>query len=566
MFSNWVIITKRPYFNPTMKQDSEKRSILVTSALPYANAPLHLGHILEHTQTDIWVRFQRTYGNNCIYVCADDAHGTPIMLKAEELDISPEELIDEIYQDHKATFEGYRISHDNFHTTHSEENKILSERIYNSLNEKGLIDKKIINQLYDTKKEMFLADRYVKGSCPNCGAQEQYGDNCEKCSATYNAIDLIDPVSVISGTTPIISESEHIFFKLSQLKDQITTWLDESHIQNPVRNKLNEWLEGDLKDWDISRDNPYFGFLIPGYEDKYFYVWLDAPIGYLASHLNYLSKNNDESKFEDFWEPDSQNEIFHFIGKDIMYFHALFFPMMLSNANLKSPSGVFVHGFLTLNGEKMSKSRGNFISAKNYLNTLDPDYLRYFMGSKLGTGVDDIDLNLEDFKQKVNSDLVNKYANIASRSARFINNHYKDTLSTELDTPELVEEFVESSIKISESYENLEFSKALKEIMSLADKANQYVDSKEPWILIKKEGNEEQVQSICTTAINLFRILTIMLSPVIPGFTQVAKDFLNEQETNWHSINDPLLSKKVKKFKPIITRIDENHINNLIGN
>ena len=549
-----------------MNQDSEKRSILVTSALPYANAPLHLGHILEHTQTDIWVRFQRLFGNNCVYVCADDAHGTPIMLKAEELEVSPDELINSIYKEHKETFEGYRISHDNFHTTHSDENKILSERIFNSLVEKDLIDKRTINQLYDTEKEMFLADRYVKGSCPNCGVEDQYGDNCEKCSATYNAVDLLNPVSVISGTFPIIKESEHIFFRLSSLKDQIVNWLDESRIQEPVRNKLNEWLNGELKDWDISRDSPYFGFKIPGYEDKYFYVWLDAPIGYLASHLNYINRIKSEEEFEKFWSPDSKNEIYHFIGKDIMYFHALFFPMMLSNANLKTPSGIFVHGFLTLNGEKMSKSRGNFISAQNYLNTLDADYLRYFIASKLGTGVDDIDLNLEDFRQKANTDLVNKYANIASRTAKFLSKYHEDTLGTELDSPELLEEFKEASIKISESYENLEFGKALREIMSLADKANRYVDSKEPWVLVKEKGNEDEVLSICTTAINLFRILTIMLSPVIPGFTKIAHEFLNEEEISWSDINNPLLGKKINIFRPIITRIDESHINNLLGN
>ena len=378
-----------------MAQDSEKRSILVTSALPYANASLHLGHILEHTQTDIWVRFQKLYGNECIYVCADDAHGTPIMLKAEELSMSPEELIGIIYEEHKSTFEDFNISHDNYHSTHSSENQVLSERIYKSLYSKGLIEKKVINQLFDTSRNMFLSDRYVKGSCPNCGAEDQYGDNCEKCSATYNAIDLKDPISVLTGTKPIIKESEHLFFKLSLLKDEINNWLDSSKIQEPVRNKLNEWLDSDLKDWDISRDGPYFGFKIPGYDDKYFYVWLDAPIGYLASHLNYLIKHDSEKDFESFWNKDSPSEVFHFIGKDIMYFHTLFFPAMLSNADLKTPNGVFVHGFLTLNGEKMSKSRGNFISAENYIDTLDSDYLRYFFASKLSTGLDDIDLNLD---------------------------------------------------------------------------------------------------------------------------------------------------------------------------
>ena len=549
-----------------MTQDSEKRSILVTSALPYANAPLHLGHIIEHTQTDIWVRFQRLYGNECTYVCADDAHGTPIMLKAEELKCTPEKLVEDIYVQHKSTFKDYRISHDNFHTTHSEENRILSERIYNSLNEDGLIEKKIINQLFDTEREMFLSDRYVKGSCPNCGAIDQYGDNCEKCSATYNAIDLKDPISVLTGSVPIIKESEHLFFKLSSLKTQIIQWLDNSRIQESVRNKLNEWLEGELKDWDISRDSPYFGFKIPGYEDKFFYVWLDAPIGYLASHLNYLKNKDLDAEFEDFWNPNSDKEIYHFIGKDIMYFHALFFPMMLSNSDFKTPNGLFVHGFLTLNGEKMSKSRGNFISAENYIENLDPDYLRYFFATKLGIGVDDIDLNLEDFKQKTNSDLVNKYANIASRTAKFINKYYDSNLADELDSPEILDEFIEVSSKVAQFYENLELSKATREIMSLADKANQYVDSKEPWVLIKQEGNEQAVQSICTTAINLFRILTIMLHPIIPGFTNQATDFLNEKDISWGSINKALLGTSINTFKPIIMRIEEEQISNLLGN
>ena len=549
-----------------MTQDSEKRSILVTSALPYANAPLHLGHILEHTQTDIWVRYQRLYGNNCTYVCADDAHGTPIMLKAEELEITPEELIASIYEEHKSTFKEFRISHDNFHTTHSEENKILSERIFSSLKSKDLIVQKQINQLFDTSKEMFLSDRYVKGGCPVCHEKDQYGDNCEKCSATYDATELKNPISVISGTKPIIKESEHLFFKLSKLKKEIISWLNKSNIQEPVRNKLNEWLEGELRDWDISRDSPYFGFEIPGHKDKYFYVWLDAPIGYLASHLNYLKKIDAESNFEAFWKPDSSSEVFHFIGKDIMYFHTLFFPVMLSKSDLKTPDGVFVHGFLTLNGEKMSKSRGNFISAENYIGNLDPDYLRYFFASKLGTGVDDIDLNLEDFKQKSNSDLVNKYANIASRTARFLNKDFEGVLSENLDQPELLKEFEEKAKTISELYEKLELSKAIKEIMSLADKANQYIDSKEPWVLIKDEGNKDLVHAICTTSLNLFRIITIMLHPVIPGFTNKAFEFLNENNISWENMETPLTGCKINEFSPIITRIDENHINNLLGN
>lgn len=549
-----------------MTQESEKRSILVTSALPYANAPLHLGHILEHTQTDIWVRYQRLSGNDCIYVCADDAHGTPIMLKAEELGVEPEALINSVQAEHIATFKNYNISHDNFHTTHSDENKYLSERIFTSLDKKGLIEKKMINQLFDQDKQMFLSDRYVKGTCPMCNEEEQYGDNCEKCSATYNAVDLINPVSVLTGTKPVIKESEHLFFKLSVLKNQMVEWLDNSQIQEPVRNKLNEWIEGDLKDWDISRDSPYFGFSIPGYEDKYFYVWLDAPIGYLASHLNYLKKKKSENDFEKFWREDSEVELFHFIGKDIMYFHTLFFPVMLSNAEMKTPDGVHVHGFLTLNGEKMSKSRGNFISAENYIRNLDSDYLRYFFASKLGTGVDDIDLNLDDFRQKNNTDLVNKYANIASRSAKFIEKYFSGMLADKLDTPKLIEDFIDHSTKISNHYENLEFSKAVKEIMALTDKANQYIDSKQPWVLIKDESNQDEVHSICTTAINLFRILSITLNPIIPDFTQKSFDFLNTEDMTWLSIKTPLLGTKVNTFKPIIVRIEQEQIDKLLGN
>ena len=545
-----------------MSNITEKRNILVTSALPYANAPLHLGHILEHTQTDIWVRYQKLIGNNCTYVCADDAHGTPIMLKAEELNKEPEDLIEEIYVNHVNTFNLYNINHDNFHTTHSEENRTLSERIFNALNEKGLIEIRTIEQLYDTSRNMFLSDRYVKGSCPKCYAEDQYGDNCEVCSATYDAIELIDPFSVLSNTSPIIKESEHLFFKLSELKQEIVEWLKNSKIQNPVQNKLSEWLDEDLKDWDISRDSPYFGFEIPGHKDKFFYVWLDAPIGYLASHINYLKKQNS-NEFEKFWNPESNSEIYHFIGKDIMYFHTLFFPVMLSNANFKKPSGVFVHGFLTLDGEKMSKSRGNFISADDFVSVLDPEYLRYYFASKLSTGVDDIDLNLEDLKQKVNADLVNKLVNIASRSANFLNKYFNNELSKEIDNVELVEHFIKSSEEISKHYENLELNKAMKEIMALADKANQYVDKMEPWVLIKDERNLELVHRICSTALNLFRILIIMIEPVTPNLSKKSLNFLNE-ELSWDSIKSPLLNHKINSFETLLIRIEDNQINQLM--
>ncbi len=545
-----------------MSNNTEKRNILVTSALPYANTPLHLGHIFEHTQTDIWVRYQKLVGNKCTYVCADDAHGTPIMLKAEELEVKPEQLIARIYESHIKTFNSYNIKHDNYHTTHSEENRILSERIFNKLNEKGLIEVKTIEQLYDNSRNMFLSDRYVKGTCPKCLAEDQYGDNCEICSATYEATELIDPVSVLSKTTPVIRESDHLFFKLSALKVEIKNWLESSKIQSPVKNKLSEWLEEDLRDWDISRDSPYFGFKIPGYEDKYFYVWLDAPIGYLASHINYLEKQNSE-EFEQFWDPNSNSEIYHFIGKDIMYFHTLFFPVMLSNAGFKMPSGVFVHGFVMLDGEKMSKSRGNFISADDFVTVLDPEYLRYYFASKLSTGVDDIDLNLEDLKQKVNSDLVNKLVNIASRSANFLNKHFNNNLSKELDNADLVSDFIDQSKIISKYYENLELNKAMKEIMTLADKANQYIDKMEPWVLIKDEKNIELVQKVCSTALNLFRILMIMIEPVTPKLSNKSFTFLNE-EPSWKDIENPLSDHQINAFKPLLTRIEDEHIKQLM--
>ena len=547
-----------------MTEDSEKRSILVTSALPYANAPLHLGHILEHIQTDIWVRYQRLIGNDAVYVCADDAHGTPIMLKADELNITPEELIADVYKSHTSVFKQFNISHDNYHSTHSEENESLSQQIFLALQDKGLIEKKEIDQLYDTSKEMFLSDRYVKGSCPSCGAEDQYGDNCEKCSATYNAIELKNPISVLSNTAPIVKKSEHLFFKLSALKEEISSWLDTSYIQSTVRNKLNEWLNDDLKDWDISRDSPYFGFKIPGYEEKYFYVWLDAPIGYLASHLNYLKKNKNEDLFNEFWNPESNSEVYHFIGKDIMYFHALFFPVMLSNADFKTPDGVFVHGFLTLNGEKMSKSRGNFISAESYLDALPPDYLRYYFASKLGTGVDDIDLSVDDFMQKNNSDLVNKYINLASRSANFIEKYFDGKLSETLDSQELVQEFKDKSSEVYDLYERMELSKAMKEIMLLADKANQYFDAKKPWVQIKDEASLEEVHSVCTTTLNLFKIITVLISPVLPEFTKSVYKFMKLKDPVWSDIQNDLVATEINKFESIITRIDDNHINKMM--
>ena len=545
----------------TLKE--KNRKILVTSALPYANSPLHLGHIIENVQTDIWVRYQKSIGNECTYICADDAHGTPIMLKAEELKISPEELIDDIHKDHKETLEGFNIDHANFYTTHSEENRILSELIFNRLNEKGLIANKTIKQLYDTKRSMFLADRYVKGTCPKCKKEDQYGDNCESCSATYDATELLNPYSVLTNSKPEIKESEHLFFKLSDLKESINSWIESASVQPQVVNKLAEWMNGELRDWDISRDAPYFGFPIPGYDNKYFYVWLDAPIGYLASHKNYLDKKGDEETFNKCWNPESDYEIYHFIGKDIMYFHTLFFPAMLEHSDFKTPDGVFVHGFLTLNGEKMSKSRGTFILAKTYLDNLDPEYIRYYFATKLGSGVDDIDLNLEDFKQKVNTDLVGKFINIGSRSAKFINSDFNDLLSANY-SQDLVEEFIQTSLLVEKLYESREFSKATKEIMALADKANQYVDKMKPWVLSKANPEDEEIQDICTTALILFRLLAIMLTPILPQLSKKIAELFNEDNFNWSSLNKDITNLKINTFEPLLSRIDESKINNLI--
>ena len=547
-----------------MSLKEKNRKILVTSALPYANSPLHLGHIIESVQTDIWVRFQKINGNECTYVCADDAHGTPIMLKSEELKITPEELIADIYKDHKETLEQFNIGHENFYTTHSDENKELSELIFKRLQEKNLIENKVIKQLYDKEKKIFLSDRYIKGTCPKCKTDDQYGDNCETCSATYDATELINPMSVLSNSVPEIRDSEHLFFKLSELKGSIKNWIETSSVQPQVINKLSEWLDGELRDWDISRDEPYFGFSIPGYENKYFYVWLDAPIGYLASHKNYLDKIGDTDTFNECWKPDSEYEIYHFIGKDIMYFHTLFFPAMLKHADFKTPDGVFVHGFLTLNGAKMSKSRGTFILAKTYLENLNPEYLRYYFATKLGPGVDDIDLNLEDFKQRVNSDLVGKFVNIGSRSAKFINKDFDNVLASKLDQPELVKEFINASSEIKELYEARDFNKAMREIMSLADKANQYVDKMQPWVLSKSNPKDELVQEICTTSLNLFRILAIMLVPVTPVLVKKISTFFNDDDFTWDSIDKNLLDHNINQFEPLLGRIEDQSINQLI--
>ena len=547
-----------------MSKNNSKRDILVTNALPYANGDLHLGHILEHIQSDIWVRFQRLQGNNCTYICGEDAHGTSIMLKAEEQGISPEELIKQVRVSHEQDFKAFNISHDNYHTTHSDENRHYSETIFMRLKEEGLIEEREIEQLYDTEKGLFLSDRYVKGTCPSCKSENQYGDNCEVCSSAYSAVDLIDPVSVITNTKPELKKSTHLFFKLSVLKEEIKNWLKSAQVVPQAINKLSEWTESEIKDWDISRDAPYFGFEIPEYENKFFYVWLDAPIGYLASHKNYLDKLKKPEDFNYYWDSDSTAELYHFIGKDIMYFHSLFFPAMLLKSNFRQPDGVFIHGFLTVDGEKMSKSRGTFILAKTYLEILDPEYLRYYFAAKLGTGIDDIDLNLEDFQQRTNSDLVGKFINIGSRTANFINKDFNNKLSVTLHEESLIQEFIDRSSDISEAYEKREFSKAIREIMDLADKANQYIDKMEPWNLIKEEKNKELVQSICTTSLNLFRLLTIMLNPVIPDLCSRIYSFLKVDEPAWNEMDKLLTSHEIDIYKPLLIRIEKEQIENII--
>ncbi|HIC27810.1 MAG TPA: methionine--tRNA ligase [Gammaproteobacteria bacterium] len=543
-----------------MSKENSKRDILVTNALPYANGPLHIGHLLEHIQSDIWVRYQRLIGNNCTYICGEDAHGTAIMLKAEENKLSPEELIEQVKISHMEDFLAFNISHDNYHTTHSEENRFFSEIIFTRLKEKGFIEEREIEQLFDTERQIFLSDRYVKGTCPSCGAEDQYGDNCEICSSTYSATDLIDPISVITETKPEIKKSSHLFFKLSDLKSEIKDWLDNALVPRQALNKLSEWIDGDLKDWNISRDEPYFGFKIPGYPGKYFYVWLDAPIGYLASHKNYLDKLDKAEDFDLYWGIDSKAELYHFIGKDIMYFHALFFPAMLLKSDFRQPSGVFIHGFLTVDGQKMSKSRGTFILASTYREILDPVYLRYYFAAKLGTGVDDIDLNLEDFCQRANSDLVGKFINIGSRTAKFINENFKNKLSKTVHNETLINEFIDRSSVISEAYENREFNKAIREIMFLADKANRYIDKMEPWVLFKDKKNKELVQSVCTTSLNLFRLMAIMLSPVIPTLSEKIYLFLNIKFPQWNDMNKILLNHEIGVYKPLLTRIEMDKI------
>ena len=536
------------------------RKILITSALPYANGPIHLGHLVEYIQTDIWSRFQKQRGNQCYYVCADDTHGTPIMLKADREGITPEELIAQIGQEHLNDFCEFGIQFDNYHSTHSEENKHFSSLIYERLRDGSHITSRSITQAYDPVKEMFLPDRFITGDCPKCGAKEQYGDNCEACGATYSPTELKNAISAVSGEKPIEKDSVHYFFKLADFNDMLKTWTTtDGHLQTEVSNKLAEWLEGGLQEWDISRDAPYFGFEIPDAPGKYFYVWLDAPIGYMASFKNLCNKQNLD--FDEFWAQDSKTELYHFIGKDIIYFHALFWPAMLNGAGFRTPSAVFAHGFLTVNGEKMSKSRGTFIKARTYLDHLNPEYLRYYFAAKLSAGVDDLDLNFEDFTQRVNSDLVGKVVNIASRCSGFIKKRFDGQLSSHCSEPELFQQFTLANEEIAALYESREYGKAMREIMALADKANQYIDEKKPWLIAKEEGKDQELHDICSMGINLFRLLVAYLKPVLPKLATESEDFLNITEQAWpSSATVPILSHNIRPFKALMTRVDETKI------
>lgn len=538
-----------------------KRSILVTSALPYANNSLHLGHLVEYVQTDVWVRFQRLRGHDCIYVCASDAHGTPTMLRAEELGIAPEQLIRDVVEEHRRDFETYRISVDNYLSTHAPENARLTAEIYRNLLEADLIARGTISQAFDEEKQMFLPDRYVRGTCPVCKTPDQKGDNCENCSATYNPLDMIDPVSVISGTTPTARESEHLFFKLSEFADELRTWVPE-HIDAAMARKLEEWFQAGLENWDISRDPPYFGFEVPGETNKYFYVWFDAPIGYMASFLNLCERTGLD--FDAFWGAGSEAELYHFIGKDIVYFHALFWPAMLAGAGFRKPSGIFVHGFLTINGEKMSKSRGTNITMRKFAEHLDADYLRYFYAAKLGANVDDIDLNFDDFIAKVNSDLVGKVVNIASRCAGFVHKLNDGVLADRLPDESLFEEFRRAAAEVAIDYEGREYARAIRRIMALADRANQYIAEAKPWARAKDDTAKTEVVEVATLGLNLFRSLITLLKPVIPAVAERAEAFLAAGALDWTALEAPLLGTRIARFEPLLARVEQASIDEIL--
>lgn len=529
------------------------RKILITSALPYANGPIHLGHMLEYIQTDIWSRYQKSRGNQCYYVCADDAHGTPIMLKAQQLGLTPEQMIAQTAVEHQADFREFLIGFDNYYSTHSDENRAFASEIYQKLDAGGYIKRRSISQLFDPEKQMFLPDRFVKGDCPKCGALDQNGDSCDSCGATYSPTELKNARSVVSGATPVLKDSEHYFFDLPAFEGMLQEWTRGGALQSEMANKLQEWFREGLQQWDISRDAPYFGFEIPGTTGKYFYVWLDAPIGYLASFKNFCDREGVD--FSAFWQQDSDAEVYHFIGKDIIYFHSLFWPAMLHGAGYRKPTNVFAHGFVTVNGAKMSKSRGTFIKARTYLDHLNPEYLRYYFASKLTSGIVDLDLNLEDFAQKVNADLVGKVVNIASRCASFISKKFDGRLSPRVAEPELYAEFVAQGDSIAQSFEEREFARAIRDIMALADKANQYIDAKAPWVLAKDESKQQETHDVCSMGINLFRVLMHYLKPVLPSMAGEVEAFLNAP-LNWQSFQQPLTSHQVNPFKALMQRVD----------
>ncbi|MCH1923692.1 methionine--tRNA ligase [Shewanella sp. C32] len=538
-----------------------QRKILVTSALPYANGPIHLGHMLEYIQTDIWQRFQKLRGNECHYICADDAHGTPIMLKAQQMGISPEEMIAQVNTEHQADFAGFNIGFDNYHSTHSEENRELAQGIYLKLRENGYIKTKTISQLFDPEKQMFLPDRFVKGTCPKCKSEDQYGDNCDACGATYSPTELINPRSAVSGATPVLKESEHYFFDLPAFEGMLKEWTHSGSLQPEIANKLNEWFEQGLQMWDISRDAPYFGFEIPGAEGKYFYVWLDAPIGYMGSFQNLCNKRGDLN-FDEFWNADSNAEVYHFIGKDIVYFHSLFWPAMLKGAGYRQPTNVYAHGYVTVNGAKMSKSKGTFIKARTYLDHLDPEYLRYYYAAKLSGRIDDLDLNLEDFTQRVNSDLVGKLVNLASRTAGFITKRFDGKLAVVSDNS-LAESFLAKQEQIAAFYEAREFGKAIREIMALADIANAYVADEAPWQLVKADETLERAHQVCSVALNLFRILVTYLKPVLPRLSSDVEAFM-ALELTWSGLNNSIDGHAINAFKPMMQRVELDKVSAMV--
>lgn len=538
---------------------SAKRKILATNALPYANGTPHLGHLVGTIQGDIWIRMHKMLGHDCMYICGSDSHGTPIMIQAEKMGLTPEQMIADISRAQEQDFSDFLVEFDNYHTTHSDENKELVETIYQRQLAAGNINKRTIKQFFDPVKNMFLPDRYIKGECPNCSAKDQYGDNCEVCGATYSPTELKNPFSTLSGAKPIEKESEHFFFKLQNFEDFLKQWTRHGHLQEQVTNKLDEWFTDGLKEWDISRDAPYFGFAIPGEPNKYFYVWLDAPVGYMASFKNLCARRKDLS-FADYWERDENTELVHFIGKDIIYFHALFWPAILHGAGFRTPSRIYVNGFLTIDGQKMSKSRGTFIKARTYLNHLQPEYLRYYIATKLSDRIEDLDINFDDFTLRINSDLVGKFVNIASRTASFINKHFDNMLSAECAEPLLYKEFADAGDKIAAHYQKLEYSHAMRLIMSLADKANQYIDEHKPWSLMKDPAKHGEVQSVCSMGLNLFRALMIYLKPILPNTAKQVERFLAIKPLEWHDKDKPLLNHRIAEFEPLMSRIDPKQI------